>query len=119
MSSGVIFANGQRIFCPEPTAPEPPRGSEIIIKNLPPNVFEDQLIPMFSTVGKIYNIRIMMDYSGANRGFGFIRYLSVKEAYKAVHLYNNWPIQNTPHSKRLKVEISVDNRRLYISKIPR
>lgn len=117
--SGVIFSNGQRIYCPKLTTSEPPRGSEILVRNLPSDAFEDALLPMFSTVGEIYMIRIMMDFSGSSRGFGFIRYFSVYEAYNAVNKFNNYTIENRGRTIRLRVDISIDNRRLYIGNIPR
>lgn len=62
--------NGQRIFepCPYQKLPSPPRGCEIFIGNIPKQVYEDRLIPLFETVGKIFKFRLMLDFNQKNRG---------------------------------------------------
>lgn len=62
--------NGQRIFepCPYLKLPSPPRGCEIFIGNIPKQVYEDRLIPLFETVGNIYKFRLMLDFNQKNRG---------------------------------------------------
>ena len=62
--SEIIQENGQRKFGPPPDwqGPPPPKGSEIFVGHLPRNVFEDELVPLFSSVGQIYQLRLMMDF---------------------------------------------------------
>ena len=43
-------------------------GSEVFIGKLPRDLFEPEVIPVCEKVGKIYELRMMMDFSGTNRG---------------------------------------------------
>ncbi|RZC36207.1 RRM 1 domain containing protein, partial [Asbolus verrucosus] len=114
----VIQSNGQRIYSPSSSTgiPAPPKGTEIFIGNLPHDLFEDELIPIFSRRGPIYNVRIMLDFFGRNRGYAFISYFRVEDAHAAVVDFNNYKIRNRT---RIAVCISVDNRRLFIGNIPK
>lgn len=66
--------------------------------------------------GTIYELRLMMDFSGSNRGYFFVRYTKREEARTAVRLLNNYEIKP---NKFLGVIQSVDNRKLWISGIPK
>jgi len=35
---------------------------------------EDEIIPIFEKIGKLYLFRLMMDFSGTNRGYAFATY---------------------------------------------
>ena len=58
----------------------------------------------------------MMDFSGSNRGYLFVRYTNREEAKTAVRQLNNFEIRPGKH---LGVIQSVDNRKLWISGIPK
>ena len=61
--------NGQRIFGPPPNWGGPaPKDSEIFIGKLPNDIYEYDLVPIFKSVGQIYLLRIMQNFSGLNRG---------------------------------------------------
>lgn len=51
-------------------------------------MFEDELVPLFETEGKLYDFRLMMEpMTGNNRGYGFATYMdneSAKQAAKKV-----------------------------------
>ncbi|XP_045765214.1 probable RNA-binding protein 46 [Maniola jurtina] len=114
----IIQHNGQRKFGPPPywTGPPPPKGCEIFIGKLPRDIYEDELVPLFSTVGTIYEMRLMMDFSGSNRGYAFITYATREEAAAAVKRLNGYEIRPRRH---LGVVKSVDNCRLFIGNIPK
>ena len=38
--------------------------------------FEDELVPVFASVGKIYELRLMIEFSGTNRTYCYVRYLA-------------------------------------------
>lgn len=95
---------------------EPGKGCEIFVSNIPNTVFEDELIPIFSNVGSIYQIRLMMCFSGVNKGYAYIQYLNKEEAKLAVKELNGFMIRP---KKYLKVEKSLDNCRLFFGNIPR
>lgn len=56
--------NGQRRMGPPPdwVGPPPPKGSEVFVGSLPRNMYEDELFPIFASIGKIYELRLMLDF---------------------------------------------------------
>uniref|UniRef100_A0A8C6SAZ6 RNA binding motif protein 46 n=1 Tax=Neogobius melanostomus TaxID=47308 RepID=A0A8C6SAZ6_9GOBI len=57
----MIQVNGQRKYGgPRWDGPPPPRGCE------------DELVPLFERAGRIYEFRLMMEFSGENRGYAFV-----------------------------------------------
>ncbi|XP_059080728.1 probable RNA-binding protein 46 isoform X2 [Tigriopus californicus] len=115
----IVQRNGQRIYGGPPpgwVGPSPDKGCEIFVGKVPRDCFEDELVPIFSQIGQIYELRLMMDFSGSNRGFLFIRYTSSEHAKMAVKKFNNYEIRPNRH---LGVVKSVDNRKLWISGIPK
>ncbi|RWR98678.1 APOBEC1 complementation factor-like protein, partial [Dinothrombium tinctorium] len=69
----VVQENGQRKYGPPPDwiGPPPRKGSEVFIGKIPRDCYEDEIVPLFEQIGKVYELRLMMDFSGANRGYGF------------------------------------------------
>ncbi|NXD39305.1 DND1 protein, partial [Copsychus sechellarum] len=62
----------------------PPAGTEVYIARLPQDIYENTLIPLFQSVGKLYEFRLMLTFSGLNRGFAYARYASLEEARRAI-----------------------------------
>ncbi|NWH99671.1 DND1 protein, partial [Tichodroma muraria] len=62
----------------------PPAGTEVYIARLPQDIYENILIPLFESVGKLYEFRLMMTFSGLNRGFAYARYASRQDALRAI-----------------------------------
>ncbi|KAJ8732227.1 hypothetical protein PYW08_014957 [Mythimna loreyi] len=114
----LVQHNGQRRFGPPPnwTGPPPQKGCEVFIGKLPREIFEDELVPVFSRVGKIYEMRLMMDFSGSNRGYAFVTYSTKSEASRAVKELNGIEIRPRRHIGVVK---SVDNCRLFVGNIPK
>ena len=73
-------------------------------------------MPFLEKAGTIYELRLMMDFSGTNRGFGFVTYSTEEETKTAVKILNNTEIRK---GRSLGVIKSVDNCRLYVSGIPK
>lgn len=79
--------NGQRILRSASLRENPlPPGPkcEIFVAKVPKDIYEDVIYPIFSRVGKIYEIRLMMSFSGLNRGYCFIMYDSPRAAQRAI-----------------------------------
>ncbi|KAK4016488.1 probable RNA-binding protein 46 [Daphnia magna] len=115
----IIQENGQRKFGGPPPnweGPPPPKGTEIFVGKLPRDVFEDELYRLFSTIGPIYELRLMMDFSGSNRGFAFIQYAYRHDANRAIELMNNYELRPRHHIGVVK---SIDNCRLFVGGIPK
>ena len=111
-------SNGQRRFGPPPDyqGTVPPRGCEVFVGKLPRDVYEDELVPIFETVGKIYEVRLMMDFDGKNRGYAFVVYTAKKDAQASIKKLNNYEIRR---GKMIGVCSSVDNCRLFVGGIPK
>ncbi|XP_077460362.1 RNA-binding protein 47 isoform X10 [Stigmatopora argus] len=115
---GMVQENGQRKYGPPPgwNSPAPPRGCEIFVGKIPRDVYEDELVPVFESVGRIYEMRLMMDFDGKNRGYAFVMYAEKHEAKRAVRELNNYEVRP---GRLLGVCSSVDNCRLFIGGIPK
>uniref|UniRef100_A0A8C9X9V3 APOBEC1 complementation factor n=1 Tax=Sander lucioperca TaxID=283035 RepID=A0A8C9X9V3_SANLU len=111
--------NGQRRYGGPPPnweGPPPERGSEIFVGKLPRDLFEDELVPLCEKFGKIYEVRMMMDFNGNNRGYAFVTFGNKLEAKAAMKQLNNYEIRN---GRLLGVCASVDNCRLFVGGIPK
>lgn len=62
----------------------PPASTEVYIGRLPQDIYENTLIPLFQSVGRLYEFRLMMAFSGLNRGFAYARYASLQDAQRAI-----------------------------------
>ncbi|KAM5180544.1 dead end protein homolog 1-like [Mantella aurantiaca] len=89
--------NGQRIYrgsnagC---VSESPTLGTEVFIGSLPQEIYEDKLIPLFESVGNLFEFRLMMTFSGLNRGFAYARYLTKRQAGLAIFRLNGYEIQS-------------------------
>uniref|UniRef100_G1SLD3 Dead end protein homolog 1 n=1 Tax=Oryctolagus cuniculus TaxID=9986 RepID=G1SLD3_RABIT len=99
--SSACSAGGGRRDANAPSTPPPPgwvgspppAGSEVFIGRLPQDVYEHQLIPLFQRVGRLYEFRLMMTFSGLNRGFAYARYSSRRGAQAAIATLHNHPLR--------------------------
>lgn len=91
----IVQQNGQRRYGPPPTweGSPPPRGCEVFVGKIPRDCFEDELVPVFERTGKLYEMRLMMDYNGQNRGYSFVVYTGTCEAKECVKQLNNYEIR--------------------------
>nr|XP_032800124.1 probable RNA-binding protein 46 [Petromyzon marinus] len=114
----IVRENGQRRFGPPPDwrGPPPARGCEVFLGRVPRDLYEDELVPVLETVGKLYQLHLMMDYSGENRGYAFATYATLAQATDAVKKLDKVEIRP---GRRIAVCFSVDNRRLFIGGLPR
>lgn len=54
--------------------PCPPRGCELFVGKIPRDVCEEELVPLFERAGRIYEFRLMLEFTGENRGYAFVTY---------------------------------------------
>lgn len=115
----IVQRNGQRIYGGPPPnwrGLPPVKGTEIFVGKVPREMSEWELVPIFEKCGVIYELRLMMDFSGSNRGYLFVRYSNREEAKRAIRDLNNYEIRP---GKFIGVIPSVDNRKLWISGLPK
>jgi len=114
----IVQKHGQRIYGGPPPAwagPQPDKGTEVYCYRIPRDCFEDELVPVFSSVGRIYELRLMIEFSGTNRSYCYVRYTTQEEARDAINKLNNHYIRP---GYPLAVTRSVDNRKLSVKTIP-
>ncbi|XP_031695024.1 putative RNA-binding protein 46, partial [Anarrhichthys ocellatus] len=115
----MVQENGQRKYGGPPPGwegPAPPRGCEVFVGKIPRDLYEDALIPLFERAGRIYEFRLMMEFSGQNRGYAFIMYTNRETAQRAIQTLDNYEIRP---GKFVGVCVSLDNCRLFIGSIPK
>jgi len=118
-SFDYVQRNGQRIYGgppPQWTGPLPGKGCEVYVTKIPRDCFEDELVPIFEKVGPVYEHRLMMEFTGNNRGYGYVRFGSATDAKDAIRKLNNYEVRP---NRFLVVTKSVDNRRLWVNGIPK
>ncbi|KAL3104736.1 hypothetical protein niasHT_027838 [Heterodera trifolii] len=112
---------GQRKYHSPPgyEGPDPNQtdGGCIYIGQIPKDVYEDMLVPLFEPLGVIHDLRIMMDpVNGKSRGYGFLIYTDKTHAQEAAKKFDGHEILP---GKPLKVNVSVANTRLFLGNIPK
>uniref|UniRef100_UPI00358F8845 RNA-binding protein 47-like n=1 Tax=Myxine glutinosa TaxID=7769 RepID=UPI00358F8845 len=115
----IVQENGQRKYGgppPEWKGVAPQRGCEVFVGKIPRDLFEDELVPVLEMAGRLYELRLMMDFDGKNRGYAFAMYTNKQDARRAVHELNNYEVRP---GRLLGICSSVDNCRLFIGGIPK
>lgn len=73
-SRSSLECNPQCVCAAGWEGPPPPRGCEVFVGKIPRDMYEDELVPLFETAGRMYEFRLMMEFSGENRGYAFVMY---------------------------------------------
>ncbi|THB67083.1 MAG: RNA-binding protein [Spirochaetaceae bacterium] len=61
----------------------------ILVRNLPRRITEQELMELFSPFGQIKSCNIVMDEkTGKSKGFGFVEIVDVQHAKRAVYALN-------------------------------
>ncbi|CDW54966.1 Heterogeneous nuclear ribonucleoprotein Q [Trichuris trichiura] len=102
---------------PDYDGPIPGAGCEIYVGKIPRTVFETELVPLFEQCGKLYDVRVMMDpVSGTGKGYAFVTFMDRTAAAAAAKKFEGYEIKP---GKRLRVNVSVANTRLFVGNIPK
>ena len=67
---------------------------KVFLGKLPEDLYEDELIPLMEKCGKIYELRVIVDKEGYNRGFGFVTFCDKESAKKAVNIYSGYRLMH-------------------------
>lgn len=91
---------------------------EVFCSNIPTNVLENDLIPLFERYGTIWHLRLLMKANNPKRnaGFSFIRFMDANAAREAAKNLNHYEI--VP-GKNLSVKQSKPNLSLFVGNIHR
>nr|XP_023685152.1 dead end protein homolog 1 isoform X1 [Paramormyrops kingsleyae] len=100
---------------PDWTGPVPGPGCEVFISQIPRDIYEDRLIPLFQHVAPLYEFRLMMNFSGQNRGFAYAKYGDPLHAGVAIRTLHRHELQE---GARLVVRRSTEKRQLSLGEMP-
>jgi len=77
----------KNFFFPKATAHDLPQNNELYIGNIDYKVSYHDLKKTFGDCGEIVSLKVIKDnQTGRSKGFGFIRFKTVKDAKKALRL---------------------------------
>ncbi|KAJ1528063.1 hypothetical protein ONE63_007981 [Megalurothrips usitatus] len=107
----IVQINGQRISTSPRIDRRPLRGCEVFVGKIPRDCYEDELFPIFQTAGPVHELRLMMMFSGTNRGYAFVMYERLQDARRAVDRLDNLEIRR---GHRIGVLPCVNNCRLFV-----
>ncbi|XP_037531033.1 dead end protein 1 [Nematolebias whitei] len=110
-----FWGGSNRGQCPLWDGPIPGPRCEVFISHIPHDAYENVLIPLFSTVGPLWEFRLMMNFSGQNRGFAYAKYGTVAQANEAIRLINGYMLEPGCH---LNVCRSTEKKHLFIEDLP-
>ncbi|KAF7657185.1 hypothetical protein LDENG_00030830 [Lucifuga dentata] len=114
----LIQVNGQRKYGGPPEVwdgPNPGAHCEVFISQIPRDAYEDLLIPLFGSVGPLWEFRLMMNFSGQNRGFAYAKYSSPNLATEAIRKLHGHMMDP---EFRLSVRRSTEKRHLCLEGLP-
>ncbi|XP_061687044.1 probable RNA-binding protein 46 isoform X2 [Syngnathoides biaculeatus] len=115
----LIQENGQRRYGGPPPnweGPAPRIDCEVFVGKIPTDMYEDELVPLFARAGTIYEMRLMMQFNGQNRGYAFVMYTDREAARKAVQMLNNYEVRR---GKFIGVSRSLNKCSLFLGCIPK
>ncbi|XP_071642859.1 RNA-binding protein 47 [Temnothorax longispinosus] len=115
----LVQENGQRrLTAPEVSRGERERvkGAEVFLGRLPRDCYEDELMPLLEQVGRLLELRLMLDFSGSTRGYAFALYENPRIARKACERLDGHEIRP---GHRIGVVKSMDNCRLFFGGVPK
>ncbi|KAE8738358.1 hypothetical protein FOCC_FOCC016155 [Frankliniella occidentalis] len=107
----IVQINGQRISTSPRIDRRPGRGCEVFVGKIPRDCYEDELFPVFQRIGHIHELRLMMMFSGTNRGYAFVMYERLQDAQRAVQQLDSYEIRR---GHRIGVLPCVNNCRLFV-----
>lgn len=111
----LVQENGQRRLTSVGTEPRI-KGAEIFLGRLPRDCYEDELVPLLSRIGRVVELRLMMDFSGSTRGYAFAMFENSRIARRACDELNGYEIRN---GHKIGVVKSIDNCRLFLGGVPK
>ncbi|KAF7284641.1 hypothetical protein GWI33_021829 [Rhynchophorus ferrugineus] len=110
-----IEQKGRQRVLVYPSRECPSRGTEVYVKNLPRHINVLEILSFMQQCGLVYCVRLIMDFSGFNKGYCYVSYLTEDSAKIATLVLNETEI--IP-SYILYIKMSYDNNKLLLRGIP-
>ncbi|XP_030758515.1 probable RNA-binding protein 46 [Sitophilus oryzae] len=93
----------------------PARGTEVFLKNVPRNIPITDILYFLEQCGEIYQIRLMMDFSGNNKDFCYASYTTKDAAKISTLVLSGFEIKP---GFPVHIQMSFDNNKLVMKNIP-
>ncbi|CAB3366297.1 Hypothetical predicted protein [Cloeon dipterum] len=115
----MVHENGQRRYggpCPGwEDHPPPPAEAELYVSRIPPQLFEYVLVPLFESFGKLYEVRMMLDFDGSHRGFAYVKFCNPQDAQAAIPALDKYQIEGCSSRGGLRVSVSRNDCEVEVS----
>ncbi|XP_067635315.1 uncharacterized protein [Eurosta solidaginis] len=114
----LMQMNGRKVLGPPEGWQGPPPSStcELFVRRIPRDLNEQNLIQPFLRFGRIYEIRLPMDFNQANRGYAYVKYTSEDDADCAMEVLRHFYVST---GRKLEILHSYEKCCLFVSNIPK
>ncbi|XP_074559931.1 polyadenylate-binding protein 7 [Curcuma longa] len=69
----------------------------LYVGDLAPDVGEEHLVGLFSSIGELTSVRVCKDSAtGVSLGYGYVNYISIQDAISAIEKLNHTPLNGKP-----------------------
>ncbi|XP_077567854.1 uncharacterized protein LOC144192892 isoform X2 [Stigmatopora nigra] len=112
----ILPESGQRKYGVPPPGPAPRfEECQVFVGNIPRDMYEIELVPLFKTAGTIYELWLTVEFSGENRRNAYVTYTKKEEATLAVDMFDHYEVRQR---RFLAVCLTVNNCHLLAENIP-
>ncbi|XP_077567920.1 uncharacterized protein LOC144192959 isoform X3 [Stigmatopora nigra] len=112
----ILQESGQRKYGVPSPGPAPRfEECQVFVGNIPRDMYEIELVPLFKTAGTIYELWLTVEFSGENRRNAYVTYTKKEEATLAVDMFDHYEVRQR---RFLAVCLTVNNCHLLAENIP-
>ncbi|XP_077565554.1 putative RNA-binding protein 46 isoform X1 [Stigmatopora nigra] len=112
----ILRQSGQRKYGVPPPGPAPRfQECQVFVGNIPRDMYEIELVPLFKTAGTIFELRLTVEFSGEKRRYAYVTYTKKEEATLAVDMFDQYEVRR---GRFLAVCLTVNNCHLLAGNIP-
>ncbi|XP_061396897.1 uncharacterized protein LOC133332513 [Musca vetustissima] len=114
----LMHMNGRKVLGPPEDWVGPPPSSvcELFVRRIPRDLNEHKLLAPFLRFGRIYEIRLPMDFNQSYRGYAYVKYTNEEDAACAMEVLNHYYVQT---GRKLEILHSYEKCRLFVTNIPK
>ncbi|XP_075157419.1 uncharacterized protein LOC142230665 [Haematobia irritans] len=118
MNLELMHMNGRKVLGPPEDwiGPAPNSVCELFVRRIPREFNEQKLLGAFLRFGKIYEIRLPMDFNQSYRGYAYIKYTNEEDAACAMEVLSHYYIMPR---RKLEIMHSYEKCRLFVTNIPK